>query len=273
MCSTATAPTRCAPSGRGQVLIPWPNRLEDGSYEFDGRRHQLALTSRRHTTRSTASCAGRPGASAQREPHRVVIEHVLHPQPGYPFSLALRIEYSLSDAGLSVRRRRRTSGPTPVRTEAVRIRTYCSARRRSTRLVLRVPGRTVLCSDDRGLPTGTASVDGTEYDFRRAEAHRRDEARQLLHRPRAGRRRSRARRARRSESGTRSRSGPTSRYAYLMLFTGDPLPDVNRRSLAVEPMTCPPNAFRTGEALIRLEPGGSFTSSWGIAPAELAEPH
>jgi aldose 1-epimerase len=29
-------------------------------------------------------------------------------------------------------------------------------------------------------------------------------------------------------------------------------------------MTCPPNAFRTGEALIRLEPGRSFTSTWGI---------
>ena len=40
-----------------------------------------------------------------------------------------------------------------------------------------------------------------------------------------------------------------------MLFTGDPLPDVDRRSLAVEPMTCPPNAFRSGEALISLEPG------------------
>ena len=55
-------------------------------------------------------------------------------------------------------------------------------------------------------------------------------------------------------------------YPYLMLFTGDPLPDVDRRSLAVEPMTCPPNAFRTGESLIRIEPGTSFTCSWGIAP-------
>ena len=52
-----------------------------------------------------------------------------------------------------------------------------------------------------------------------------------------------------------------------MLFTGDPLPDVARRSLAVEPMTCPPDAFRSGEDLIRLEPGGSFTSTWGIRPA------
>ena len=54
-------------------------------------------------------------------------------------------------------------------------------------------------------------------------------------------------------------------YPYLMLFSGDPLPDVQRRSLAVEPMTCPPNAFRTGDALIGLEPASSFTSTWGIA--------
>ena len=52
-----------------------------------------------------------------------------------------------------------------------------------------------------------------------------------------------------------------------MLFTGDPLPDVARRSLAVEPMTCAPNAFRSGDGLIRLEPGESATSSWGIVPS------
>ena len=56
-------------------------------------------------------------------------------------------------------------------------------------------------------------------------------------------------------------------YGYLMLFTGDTRPDVNRRSLAVEPMTCPPNAFRTGDSLIRLEPGESATAAWGITPS------
>ena len=35
-------------------------------------------------------------------------------------------------------------------------------------------------------------------------------------------------------------------HSYVMVFSGDPLPDVSRRSLAVEPMTCPPNAFRSG---------------------------
>jgi aldose 1-epimerase len=41
---------------------------------------------------------------------------------------------------------------------------------------------------------------------------------------------------------------------------------VARHSVAVEPMTCPPNAFRTGDALIRLEPGESIASTWGIEP-------
>jgi aldose 1-epimerase len=58
-------------------------------------------------------------------------------------------------------------------------------------------------------------------------------------------------------------------YPYLMLFTGDSLADVNRRSLAVEPMTCPPNAFRTKESLIVLEPQGMWAGEWGIDPRRL----
>jgi galactose mutarotase-like enzyme len=46
-----------------------------------------------------------------------------------------------------------------------------------------------------------------------------------------------------------------------MVFTGD-IPSVERRALAIEPMTCPPNAFRSGEALVTLEPGDSHTAAW-----------
>jgi aldose 1-epimerase len=56
-------------------------------------------------------------------------------------------------------------------------------------------------------------------------------------------------------------------YGYLMIFTGDGLADVDRRSIAVEPMTCAPNAFRSGDGLIRLEPGESHVGLWGIIPA------
>jgi aldose 1-epimerase len=54
-------------------------------------------------------------------------------------------------------------------------------------------------------------------------------------------------------------------YTHLMLFTGDTLPETGRRrrGLGVEPMTCAPNAFASGDGLIRLEPGESVTTTWG----------
>jgi aldose 1-epimerase len=131
-------------------------------------------------------------------------------------------------------------------------------------LTLRAPGRAVLLSDERGIPVSSESVEGTEYDFRRPRpiaGTRLDNAFTDLQCDEDGL-------ARVSlsdpEDGRTLTLWVDEAYPYLMLFTGDPLPDVDRRSLAVEPMTCPPNAFRTGESLIRLEPGGSFTSTWGI---------
>ena len=55
-------------------------------------------------------------------------------------------------------------------------------------------------------------------------------------------------------------------YPYVMVYTGDDRPDVRRRSMAVEPMTCPPQAFRSGEAVITLDPGDSVTAQWGLTP-------
>src|SRR5262249_19938779 len=89
-------------SGGGQVLIPWPNRLQDGRYEFDGRRHQLPLNEPEHRNAIHALVRWAPWTTAELEPHRAVMEHVLHPQPGYPFSLRISIEYALTDSGLRV---------------------------------------------------------------------------------------------------------------------------------------------------------------------------
>ena len=56
----------------------------------------------------------------------------------------------------------------------------------------------------------------------------------------------------------------------LMLFSGDPLPDVHRRSLAIEPMTCPPNAFRTWDALIRFIVHGASLAGARSANAKVS---
>jgi aldose 1-epimerase len=132
-------------------------------------------------------------------------------------------------------------------------------------LVLHVPAGSVVTSDPRGLPTGTTAVEGTEYDFRRPRAIGAtvlDNAFTDLRRDADGLARVELRDP---ADGAGIALWVDEPYEYLMVFTGDPLPDVNRRSLAVEPMTCPPNAFRTGDSLIRLEPRASVTTTWGIA--------
>jgi aldose 1-epimerase len=254
-------------SGRGQVLIPWPNRVLDGAYEFEGRRHQLPIDDVEEQDAIHGLVRWAAWTVAEREPDRVVMEHVLHPQPGYPFSLALAIEYVLSDQGLRVAATATNLGTSPCPYGAG-AHPYLTVGTPSVdSLILRSPGRTVLRSDARGIPVGADSVEGTDYDFRRPReigATRLDNAFTDLERDDD----SLARVELRNPCEDRGLTlWVDERYPYLMLFTGDPLPDVNRRSLAVEPMTCPPDAFRSGQDLVRLEPGQSFTSAWGISPS------
>jgi aldose 1-epimerase len=255
-----------ATAGRGQVLIPWPSRLQDGAYEFGGRRHQLSLTEPEAgnaihgLVRWVAWSVGDRGAD------RVVMEHTLHPQPGYPFSLALGIEYSLSDAGLRV-----TTTATNVGREACPYGSgahpYLTVGTATVdAVVLRAPGRTILQADERGIPVSAERVESTEYDFLRPRAigaTKIDNTFTDLERGDDGL----ARVELRHPDGEPAVSlWLDAGYRYLTLFTGDTQPSVDRRSLAVEPITCPPNAFRSGESIVVLEPGDSTTSVWGIEP-------
>ena len=254
-----------ATAGRGQVLIPWPNRLQDGRYEFEGRQHQLPLTEPEHSNAIHGLVRWVVWGVSEREPHRVVMAHVLHPQPGYPFSLALDIEYALSDDGLQVRTTATNLGPAPC-PYGCGAHPYLSVGTETVdATVLRTPARTVLLTDDRGIPTGATRVSDTELDLRHPraiEATKLDHAFTDLERDEDG-----LARVELTDPGSGAALAlwVDRSYPYVMLFTGD-RPDVERRAIAVEPMTCPPNAFRTGEGLIRLEPGGSVTSAWGINP-------
>jgi aldose 1-epimerase len=255
------------PSDRGHVLLPWPNRIEGGTYEFDGRQHQLALTKPEEHNAIHGLVRWSAWTAAERERHRVVLEHILHAHPGYPFTLALRLEYTLTGQGLEVRTTATNVGDSACPYGAGAHPYLTLGTSTVDPLVLRLPARSVLESDERGLPVGIRKVDGTEYDFRESRpigSTVLDNGFTDLERDEDGRARVELRDP---DTGRSLTLWVDASYGYLMLFTGDPLPDVNRRSLAVEPMTCPPNAFGSGEALIRLEPGESTTGAWGIAVA------
>jgi aldose 1-epimerase len=253
-------------SGRGQVLAPWPNRIENGSYEFDGKRLQLPLTEPENGNAIHGLVRKAEWNVADLAADHVVLDYELEPQPGYPFALALSIEYALSDTGLTVRTTARnvSTGACPYGSGQHPYLTLGTPT--IDQLRLQVPAQIVLLSDERGLPAGSGSVDGTEYDFRAP----RTIGGTVLDNGYASLARDAEGRACVRLDDPDADFGVTlwvdEAYPYLMVFSGDTKPDVARRSLAVEPMTCPPNAFRTGESLIRLEPGESTASTWGIEP-------
>jgi aldose 1-epimerase len=133
---------------------------------------------------------------------------------------------------------------------------------------LEAPGCRYLLADDRAIPIGSAAVEGTEYDYRTARQVSGaiiDTAFSDADRDRDGLAWVRLW----SEDRVRGVAiWMDERFPYYMLFTGDTLPEVDRRrkSIGVEPMTCAPNAFASGDGLIVLERGESAASSWGIAP-------
>jgi aldose 1-epimerase len=250
------------PSGRGQLLVPWPNRIEDGRYEFGGRSHQLPLDEpgRRNAIHGLTRWSG--WSVADRAADRVALEHVLYPRPGYPFSLALRAEYSLSAEGLAVWAEATNVGSDSAPYGAGSHPYLAVDHDVVDEVELRVPAATVLVANERGIPVGSRSVADEGLDFREARAigsTKLDHCFTDLEREGDGRARVRV--------GTTTLWADES-YPYLMIFTGDGLADVERRSVAVEPMTCAPNAFRSCTGLVRLEPGERYAASWGISPAD-----
>ena len=251
-------------SGRGQVLAPWPNRIEDGSYEFDGKPMQLPLTEPEHGNAIHGLVRQATWGIVDLAPDRVVLDYLLEPQPGYPFTLALTIDYALADTGLTVTTTARNIGKGPCPYGSGQHPYLTLGTPTVDTLRLQVPGGLVVFSDERSLPVRSEPVDGGEYDFRVG----RTIGGTVLDNAYTELERGVDRRGRVLLDDPDGEAGLTlwvdESYPWLMVFTGDPLPDVARRSIAIEPMTCPPNAFRTGESLIRLEPGESTSGTWGI---------
>jgi len=253
-------------SARGQCLLPWPNRIRDGRYEFAGQRQQLPLTEPDKHNALHGLTRWANWTVATQAADRVVMEYLLHPQPGYPHTLRLAVDYSLDPNGLTVRTTAMNVGANPCPYGAGAHPYLTVGTPTVDSIILTAPGRTRLTSDERGIPTGAQPVAGTECDFRRSRrigATALDTAFTDLDRDDEGR----ARVHLNSPDGTAATFWLDEGYRYLMLFTGDSLPDVARRSLGIEPMTCAPNAFATGDGLITLEPGESSVASWGIEPS------
>jgi aldose 1-epimerase len=253
-------------SGRGEMLIPWPNRVDDGAYEFDGKHYQLALTEPARNTAIHGLVRFANWVVAEQGVDFVTMAHRLHPHPGYPFLLDLTLTYLLTDEGLGVTTTATNRGKDRCPFGSGTHPYFKIGDGTIDSLVLRSPATEVLIANERIIPVGRQPVAGTTLDFlepRPIGDLQLDTGFAVLRRGGGG-------------LATVSLSQPSDgrqidiwmdgTYDYLMIFTGDALaPERRRRGIAIEPMTCAPNAFRSGDGLVVLEPGQSMTSSWGIA--------
>jgi len=255
------------PSGRGQVLMPWPNRLARGAYAFAGRDLQLPVNEPSTGAAIHGLVRWAAWSVAERDSHRVVVGHDLPPQPGYPFALTIRIEYALSAEGLRVSTTATNVGGDPCPFGAGAHPYLRPGSPIVDPALLHLPARSVLQVEADGMPVGDAPVEGTEFDFLRPRplgGTTLDHCFTDLQPGDDGL--TRVRFASTADSGAGVTLWVDEAYPYLMLYTGDDRPDVSRRSMAIEPMTCPPQAFRTGRDVVRLESGDSFRGNWGLAP-------
>lgn len=254
--------------GRGQLLMPWPNRIRDGAYSFRGRDLQLPLT---EPARHNASHGLARWVAWSVEEHTgpsVSLSYRLMSQTGYPWTLDLRVVYDLSADGLTVTQSAANlSGePAPYASGAHPYLSVGPGPVDGWELTL--PAATRSLADDRKLPVGKEDVEGTAYDFRMARPVRDtvlDHAFTDLVRDASG-------------TATVVVTDPASgrgvalwvdgTHRWLQVYSGDDVPSTARRSLAVEPMTAQADAFRTGEDLVVLAPygedGAELDASWGI---------
>lgn len=255
-----------ADAGRGQLLMPWPNRIADGKYTFDGKEQQLPLTEPARYNASHGLVRWEQWSLVERTDSTVTVGFRLMPSPGWGAILDLRVRYELSAAGLTV---------TPSATNVGSTRApfgfgahpYLTVGEDAVdELTLSLPATEYLTVDDRLLPTGTKPVEGSDYDFREPHAIQDtvlDTAFTGLAADDDGRWRITI------SSGERSTTlwAEAEHFGYTQVFTGDTLPGPRARhaGVAVEPMSCPAGAFATGEALVVLEPGDIWTAQWGIA--------
>jgi aldose 1-epimerase len=260
----AYGPDEMSPSGAGATLVPWPNRIRDGRYRFAGADRQLALTEPARSNASHGLLRWSPWQLVQQEADRVTVGATVHPQPGYPYAVTVTSTWTLGPDGLLVEQAATNIGTDPA-PFGLGMHPYLMVDGEpEPDWELTVPATERFVMDDRGIPTERVPVDGTDYDFRAPRVTRDLK----LDTPFSGLERGSDGRATvviTAGTDARVELWVDEAYPWIQVFTADTVPAPRtRRSWAVEPMTCPPDAFNSGVDLVVLEAGSTWHGSWGL---------
>ena len=254
-------------AGRGQQLIPWPNRIRDGRYSFGGRTQQLALTEPARHNASHGLARHVPWQLVEHTASSVTQSVTLYPQPGWPGILRASITVALADDGLTVTLVADNIGDGDVPFGYGAHPYLTAGQDRVDELTLTVPAAQYLAVDDRLLPASLEAVDGTDYDLRVPSllgSRVLDTAFTAVETEDDGRWRVRLERGAAEGDDRFAELWAGEGFGWLQIYTGADQRDVG---IAVEPMTCGPDAFNPGpthDGMLVLPPGQEFRGQWGI---------
>ncbi len=253
---------------RGAIIAPWPNRIGDGRYTWDGQEIQAPITEVERGNALHGLVSFLPFTVHSRSETELVLRTELFPGPGYPFHLLLSVHYLLDAAeGLSTTVSTQNIGAEDAPYGTCPHPYLVAGTEPLDTWTLQVEAGTVLeVSEDRLLPTGSAAITpGSPHDFsqpRCLQGVELDHAYTDLQRDAEGMATVRVQAP--SGTGVQIRFGEE--CGWLQVHTSDrPEPENHRAGLAVEPMTCPPDAFRSGIDVVRLQPGATHSASWTIS--------
>ncbi|MBA2465769.1 MAG: aldose 1-epimerase family protein [Nocardioidaceae bacterium] len=254
------------PRFRGSLLAPWPNRVVDGRYSFAGSSYQLDITEpqRQHALHGLVCWARFDLLDS--DASSVVVGHRLVPQTGYPFELEVVAHYALGDDGLTCSVSARNIGAMPAPFGLASHPYLVPGPGTMDEWTLDLPAQQVQgVTSDRLLPASLSAVEDGDLDFRdgrRLGDTEVDHAFTALVPGLDGLVRARVRAD--GGTGVECEWDPTT-MAWVQVHTADlPDPAHSRRGLALEPMTCPPDAFNSGTDLIVLEPEAETRAAWTL---------
>ncbi|ADB49696.1 aldose 1-epimerase family protein [Conexibacter woesei] len=244
----------------GATLVPWPNRIRDGRYSFGGRAHQLPVTEPERRSALHGLASGVTWTVSATTPSAVTLRQAVGPVPGYPYAVEAQVTYRLMAEGVVAELVATNHGHQPA-PFGCGSHPYVRAPARIDAARLTLPAASFVPADDRLLPAGPPEpLDGTAIDFRSARAvggTRLDTCFAGLMRDSDGLARVRV-------DEVTLWLDAAFQYVHVYTADDDPDPALRRTRLAVEPVTCAPDAFNTGLGLLSLAPGQSFRGRWGL---------
>lgn len=238
----------------GKILAPWPNRIKDGKYSFNKKDYQLPVNEVSKNNSLHGLVANCHWEVILQDQSKVILQHLLNQPDIYPGKLQLQVSYEIIEQGVEISVLSENVGDISA-PYGVSIHTYlvAGALVKNNELLLQLPTDQFLEVDaERLLPIKLQPVTGTNFDFislkkisdlfiDHAFKYSSDYPRSI---------------SLLNAEGQGAEMIFDEQSKWIQIHTADrDLQADSRMAVAIEPMTCPPDAFNSGIDLIVLEPG------------------